>query len=196
VTSIEEETFSECYNLTSITIPNSVISIGEAAFDECYKLSPITIPNSVTSIGAGAFARCASLISVTIPDSVTVIENSTFSGCLALTTITIPNSVTSIEDWVFGLGGCANLKTIFVQNPIPPKAKRDAFYNLYTDNVRVYVPISGIFAYRAADGWKEFKHIRVIVTRELTVLGILAALILSATAFVVIKKILKSTKNA
>ena len=58
VTSINNETFRECDNLTSITIPSSVTSIGEYAFYNCTGLTSITIPNSVTSIGDHAFGRC------------------------------------------------------------------------------------------------------------------------------------------
>lgn len=41
--------------LTSVTIPDSVVSIGFQAFFRCTSLSDITIPRSVDSIGAYAF---------------------------------------------------------------------------------------------------------------------------------------------
>ena len=72
-TSIPANLFSNCTSLTSVTIPNSVISIGNNAFRSCNSLTSITIPNSVTSIGANAFYFCTSLTSITIPDSVTSI---------------------------------------------------------------------------------------------------------------------------
>lgn len=60
---------------TSI-IPNdgSVTSIGDNAFMGCYELTNITIPDSVTSIGDHAFHECSVLTSITIPDSVPQLE--------------------------------------------------------------------------------------------------------------------------
>ena len=78
VTSIGEYAFSECTNLTSITIPNSVTSIGGAAFSYCSGLTSITISNSVSSIGDNAFEDCSGLTSVTIPKSVSSIGNGAF----------------------------------------------------------------------------------------------------------------------
>ncbi len=100
VTSIGCNAFSYCFDLISVTIPNSVTSIGDWAFEDCSELSSITIPNSVTSIGDQAFAVCSELSSITIPNSVTRIGIGTFRGCSGLTSVTIPNSVTSIEPMV------------------------------------------------------------------------------------------------
>ena len=96
VTSIGEYAFYYCKNLTSVTIPNSVTSIDNDAFASCHKLTRVTIPNSVTSIGESAFASCIKLTSITIPEGVTSIGYKTFSNCTSLTSVTIPNSVTSI----------------------------------------------------------------------------------------------------
>ncbi len=64
VTSIGNNAFRWCYNLTSIEIPSSVTSIGQSAFIGCYGLTSVEIPSSVTSIGEWAFANCLNLTSV------------------------------------------------------------------------------------------------------------------------------------
>lgn len=56
--------FRGCSSLTSINIPNGVISIGGFAFYGCSSLPNVTIGNKVTSIGDYAFEDCSSLTSI------------------------------------------------------------------------------------------------------------------------------------
>ena len=86
---------STCTSLTSIVIPNSVVSIGDGAFSDCSSLSNIVIPDSVTAIGNFAFWGCSSLSNIVIPDSVTAIGDYAFYYC-SLSNIVIPDSVTAI----------------------------------------------------------------------------------------------------
>ena len=87
-----------CYNLTSVTIPNSVTSIGDSFLNGCWSLTSVDIPDGVTSIGDYFLSDCGSLTSVTIPNSVTSIGDNFLAFCGSLTSVTIPDGVTSIGD--------------------------------------------------------------------------------------------------
>ena len=92
--------------LTSVVIPNSVISIGYLAF-ETNQLTSVVIPNSVTSIGESVFAN-NQLTSLVIPESVTIIGCSAFADN-QLTSVEMPNSVISIEDLAFSGNELTNI---------------------------------------------------------------------------------------
>ena len=89
VTSIGNEVFFGCSELTSIEIPSSVTSIGNFAFSGCSGLTGIEIPSSVTSIRDYAFSSCSGLTGIEIPSSVTKIGEAAFSGCSGLTSINV-----------------------------------------------------------------------------------------------------------
>ena len=127
VTSIGNEAFYYCKNLTSVTISEGVTVIGEHAFDECTSLTSVTIPKSVTSIGEWTFSKCTSLTSVTIPKSVTSIGNEAFYNCTSLTSVTIPESVTSIGNEAFYK--CTSLTSVTIPESVTSIGKR-AFYDV------------------------------------------------------------------
>ena len=101
VTSIGDEAFMYCSDMTSITIPEGVTSIGRSAFWGCSGLTSINIPEGVTSIGRSAFKDCSDMTSITIPEGVTSIGRSAFCDCSGLTSINIPEGVTSIDEGAF-----------------------------------------------------------------------------------------------
>ena len=76
ITSIYNNAFARCTNLTSVTIPKSVTSIGQGAFKYCSSLTSITIPNSVTSIGDYAFQECTSLSSINLSKNIDFVGGS------------------------------------------------------------------------------------------------------------------------
>ncbi len=126
VTSIGENSFNGCGNLTGVTIPDSVESIGNYAFLSCSGLTEISIPESVTSIGEGVFSSCTGLTGIEIPDSITSIGNSAFSWCTNLAHITIPDSVASIGSGAFS--GCSSLTNITIPAGVT-RIENDTFAN-------------------------------------------------------------------
>ena len=114
VISIGVSTFSGCTSLAEIVIPDSVTSIGGSAFSGCTSLAEIVIPDSVTSIGGFAFSGCTSLSKVDLPKTLTTIEAGTFRDCTSLKEIVIPDSVTEIRcNWGLGaFSGCTSLSKV------------------------------------------------------------------------------------
>lgn len=88
--------------------------IGTYAFNYCFNLISVTIPNSVTSIEVMAFHMCSNLTSVTIPDSVTNIGSMVFTWCTHLTSMVIPNSVVRIGIGAFAC--CSGLTSVIIGN--------------------------------------------------------------------------------
>ena len=114
LTSIGNETFLLCRNLTTVIIPKNVTSIGQDAFTICDNLASLNIPEGVTSIGAKAFHDCSSLTSLLLPNSLVSIDDGAFMDCSGLTTMTIPKGVTSIGYRIFD--DCGSLATITVES--------------------------------------------------------------------------------
>lgn len=73
--------------IRKVNIGNNVKTIPDYFVQGCWDINSITLPESVTSIGMQAFYGCTSLTSITIPENVTSINNSAFAGCEALTTL-------------------------------------------------------------------------------------------------------------
>ena len=109
-TSIGDNAFGYCANLTSIEIPNSVAKIGEGAFYSCSALYSVNIPDGVTSIYGRTFSGCSALAEITIPNTVSYIGQYAFNGCESLTTIEIPKG--TIEHFAFE--NCKNLSTVII----------------------------------------------------------------------------------
>ncbi|MCM3174086.1 leucine-rich repeat protein [Paenibacillus sp. MER 99-2] len=97
VTAIGNEAFRS-KRLTSVTIPEGVLSIGSSAFHS-NNLTSVTIPNSITSISDRVFAS-NNIVDLVIPDSVTSIGDYAFSSN-NLSNVTLSNHVALIGTGAF-----------------------------------------------------------------------------------------------
>ncbi len=142
---------------TSLVIPSSlnrysVTSIGDAAFHNRNSLTSITIPDSIVSMGGNPFGYCRNLTTIkvspdhpvfatidgvlfdktekklicypyaftaefySIPQGILSIGKHAFYKCNSLTSITIPDSVTFISDFAFS--SCGRLTSITIPSSV------------------------------------------------------------------------------
>ena len=158
VTSIKDDAFNseKCQNLTSVTIPNSVITIGWSAFLGCESLVSVDIGDNVEVIDMCAFAACRSLISICIPDNVKTIKDRAFTECASLKSLTIGKSVTQIGNLSFSQN---SLETITCKAIQVPSITSTTFSYVPCSSATLYVLPSLLDQYKTTNGWNKFGNI-------------------------------------
>ena len=71
-------------------MPPALTTIGDNAFSNCTDLTSLIFPPSLTTIGSGAFSACTGLTSLNVPTTVTSIGDNAFWGCPNLTEVELP----------------------------------------------------------------------------------------------------------
>lgn len=138
--------FSDCANLTSITLPEGILGISEDAFFSCKLLTDVNIPDSVTYVGKSAFnykseallcsiyenvrylgnqqnpylylLRIAdeSLTTYTIHPDTRIIAGFAFENAENLTYVEIPEGVVRIGEKAFE--GCDAFSSVTIPNSV------------------------------------------------------------------------------
>ncbi len=162
VTEIDNNAFTHCDNLTSISLPASVTKVGNNAFENCWSLKTINTEH-LTTIGDCAFAGCESLtsfsfsenpiamgfgifarsgiISITIPENVSFVEKNFFQDCTQLEEVVFQNNPNEIGYAMFS--GCSKLQSI----DIPTSVKRiseQAFYSSGLTSIKIPASVTTI----------------------------------------------------
>lgn len=109
LTTIKGSAFPFCLALQSIEIPDSVTTIESYAFSKCHLLKDVIISRGLTEIDYGVFFQCG-LERVSIPENVNDIGGKAFAHCINLTEVDLPDGLLEIGDEAFY--GCSNLAEI------------------------------------------------------------------------------------
>lgn len=116
VTSIYDSAMKYCEGITSLTIPEGLVTIGASAFYGCNSLSAIELPEELRRICSGAFKGCTGLTELVIPDTVTIIEDEVFSGCTSLVTVGLSQNTVTVDTGVFR--NCSALEEIVLPETV------------------------------------------------------------------------------
>lgn len=164
---IEGSTFEDCTGFTQMIIPYRVNSIGQA-FLGCANIKEfIVAPQNNDYIAVDGIllskdkkkliAYPPAKSKYYIPEGVVELETRSFWECMGLTSIEIPESVKKIKWGTFE--NCKNLKTIYINNPIPPYCDERAFDGVSKANCTLYIPKGSYNAYWFEEGWRGFNII-------------------------------------
>lgn len=144
LTTIGNAVFYNCTSLSSLSIPDNVVSIGYNAFENCdgftsvnfsqnSKLSVINnsafagcsqilalfLPTSVKTIGALAFKDCSKMLSLKFlqgESKLTDIGNSAFDGCTSLGLLKLPKSLKNIGAYAFN--SCSYINNVTLSDNV------------------------------------------------------------------------------
>lgn len=111
VSSIGDNAFEFCFNLTNTVLSDAITNIGRYAFYGCNNATNFTLSSSLQTVGDYAFSSCSKLSSIVIPTNVQSIGRSSFSST-ALTSVLLPASATNVASSAFSY--CYNLNAINV----------------------------------------------------------------------------------
>lgn len=148
VTHIGNNSLSSFTNMTSVSLPEGLLTIGNSAFsgDNNTSFTEVPIPASVTSIGQRAFYQCSELTSVTFSagSNLTSIGIGAFANCSNLTTVTL-NSNPAIVGTAFPSGATVTM------NLTAHEGETGEFWmTFYNKNQNFQVPATGTQIFKAA----------------------------------------------
>lgn len=143
----------------SVTVDGTtypITKINSYAFSNCTELTGVTIPETVKEIRDHSFENCKSLSAIELPAGLTEIGTAAFEGCV-FARINIPAGVTKIPMWAFQ--NCANLTDVYchITDPSQVELGYNAFA-LEDENYAgrtLHVPAGAVAAYKGSQ-WSDF----------------------------------------
>ena len=137
-------------NAASVQIYNSsalyCVRLEDGSFKNCRQITSLVIPNRVESIGDGVFENCVSLKDVSMEgEALRIIGEEAFQNCTSLTELEIPQTVYSLGDGM--LEGCGSFHTLTVNSYTPVALGKKIFGETAGEDIRIKIPLSAYSAY-------------------------------------------------
>lgn len=156
VTTLEHDAFADCWILTEIHLPNTLLEVPSTAFSGC-GIYEITIPVSVKRLGEQAFSICSNLSKVHLNEGIQEMGYRAFAVCHNLKEFVLPESLEKMTREIFFN---TPLEKIYSKAIVPPTLDGDLFNDGEDhSNCALIVPDLSVDAYKKAEYWKNFKTI-------------------------------------
>ncbi len=155
VTSIGEEAFRDCVNLTSVSLPATLKTIKDGAFEctnEQGHISSLTmLQGNLESIGERAFSNNR-IKHLTLPPGLKTVGDYAFLANV-LYDVSIPSSIESIGRAAL-LGPCTS--TILCNLTTPIDISSYPFKSMDSEYINIFVPSESVEAYKDAYIWGNY----------------------------------------
>lgn len=117
ITVIPKGMFAFNSDLSTITIPSTIIEIEDEAFRGC-AATQIEIQAPISVINTRTFENCTKLRTVSLPEGIAVLGDEAFKDCTALEELSLPDSLSEIGKNVF-VGCPRTLEISISRNTLP-----------------------------------------------------------------------------
>ena len=114
VTEMQGFEYTDCTNLTSVTLSGALQKIGYRSFAGT-ALTRLVLPASMKEIGSSAFEDCHQLRNVQFNTGLQNIKDHAFKNS-GLVSLELPNDIKEIGEWAFE--GCASLKSVQIPSSV------------------------------------------------------------------------------
>lgn len=148
ITKIEHSAFEECSEITSVTIPDSIIEIGYSAFALCENLKTIYIGTGLSEVEGSCFSYCASLTGIYVAkDNLSLLSENgilynkdktiliKYPESNQSQSFSIPDSVTQISSFAFA--DCCFLEEIIIPKSVTHIDDLAFYYCTNLDNIKI-----------------------------------------------------------
>ncbi len=111
-------------NIKNYEVPYGIQEIGGFSFSGCYKIETVTLPESIVTIELFAFMNCPSIKEISVGHGLTEIGEKAFYYCDALEKVTLPSTLVYMDEWA--MEGCYNLTELVLL--VEDESLRKAFF--------------------------------------------------------------------
>lgn len=155
LTQIPSASFSDCKNIRSVILPETLTAINSHAFENT-SLNFIELPQAVKTIGKSAFSG-TSLISLNLPSGCISLAEDAFIDCDKLATVNLSPYTETLGDRCFS--GCTAVRNISTPCATPPATASDTFKGISRRDCTIAIPTLKFRDYLNALDWGSFTQL-------------------------------------